>query len=68
MVVDNQIRWSNLSTLKDEWQAEVRQKRKETGRGRERERERSPPQDDGSAGGHPADKEPSFYRVRQFDQ
>ncbi|PGH36130.1 hypothetical protein GX50_00985 [[Emmonsia] crescens] len=63
VVVDNQIRWSNLSTLKDEWQAEVRQKRKETGRGRERERERSPPQDDGSAGGHPADKEPSFYRV-----
>ncbi|GAD93109.1 nuclear pore complex protein An-Nup82 [Paecilomyces variotii No. 5] len=27
-VVDNQIRWSNLTTLKDEWQLEARSKRK----------------------------------------
>ncbi|EER24102.1 hypothetical protein CPC735_054720 [Coccidioides posadasii C735 delta SOWgp] len=32
-VVDNQIRWANLSLLKDQWQERVRQKRKETGFG-----------------------------------
>ncbi|OAX82680.1 hypothetical protein ACJ72_02975 [Emergomyces africanus] len=62
-VIDNQIRWSNLSTLKDEWQAEVRQKRRETGRGRERERERSSSQGDGSSSGHAPDKDTGFYRV-----
>ncbi|KAK2795554.1 hypothetical protein FQN51_000408 [Onygenales sp. PD_10] len=55
-VVDNQIRWSSLSALKDEWQAEVRQKRNQTGRGRDRERSPSP------AAGQ-ADKQPSLYRV-----
>ncbi|PGH08945.1 hypothetical protein GX51_01002 [Blastomyces parvus] len=60
-VVDNQIRWSNLSILKDEWQAEVRQKRKGTERGREPER--SPPRQDESTGGHAADGEASSYRV-----
>ncbi|PGH23635.1 hypothetical protein AJ80_02241 [Polytolypa hystricis UAMH7299] len=32
-VVDNQIRWANLATLKDEWQVEVRQKRRNASRG-----------------------------------
>ncbi|KLJ10973.1 hypothetical protein EMPG_09804 [Blastomyces silverae] len=60
-VVDNQIRWSNLSTLKDEWQAEVRQKRKGTERGRETERSLS--REDESSLGHAPDEEASFYRV-----
>ncbi|EGE81924.1 hypothetical protein RJZ56_003794 [Blastomyces dermatitidis] len=60
-VVDNQIRWSNLSTLENEWQAEVRQKRKGTERGRETER--SPSQEEESCLGHAADEEAPFYRV-----
>lgn len=31
--VDNQIRWSNLTSLKDEWQAETRKREKDSGRG-----------------------------------
>ncbi|OJD18356.1 hypothetical protein AJ78_01600 [Emergomyces pasteurianus Ep9510] len=60
-VIDNQIRWSNLSTLKDEWQAEVRQKRKEPGRGREREKNAS--QEDGSFSGYAAYRDASCYRI-----
>ncbi|PGH13399.1 hypothetical protein AJ79_03678 [Helicocarpus griseus UAMH5409] len=60
-VVDNQIRWSNLATLKDEWQVEVRQKRKESGRGREKER--SPAQEDASSQGDSTGKQSSCYRI-----
>ncbi|QSS51793.1 nuclear pore complex protein An-Nup82 [Histoplasma capsulatum var. duboisii H88] len=61
VVVENQIRWSNLSTLKDEWQTEVRQKREEAERGRETERSRT--HEDEHSLEHSANKQASFYRV-----
>src|SRR5947209_883057 len=35
-LVDNQIRWTNLVTLKDDWQTDVRQRRNDTVRGNSR--------------------------------
>ncbi|ODH48199.1 hypothetical protein GX48_05690 [Paracoccidioides brasiliensis] len=62
-VVDNQIRWSDLSTLKNEWQAEVRRKRNETSRAQESERS-SPLAEDANSPGQTVDKQrTSFYRV-----
>jgi len=46
-VVDNQIRWSNLTTLKDEWQAEMRKRRENSCRGSENRESQSSETADG---------------------
>lgn len=51
VVVDNQIRWAKLTSLKDEWHQEVRKNRRDASRGREAEKNedksRSPSPDKG---------------------
>lgn len=62
VVVDNQIRWSNLATLKNEWQTEVRQQRKD-GSIRGKPRELSDSKDRAGRRRSALDSEKSLYRV-----
>lgn len=71
-VVDNQIRWANLSTLKDEWKKGAKQRIKDssnekengtTDRSKDSSLSRPIPREDASEHENTSDEEPLYYRV-----